>query len=67
MACSSFAYHSANPPSILLQPAHKIDASIPQAMTPPEYGLDEFVDGVEALDMPDDIAHKVADQTDPLS
>lgn len=24
-----------------------------QAMTPPEYGLDEFVVGVEALDMPD--------------
>ena len=30
-----------------------------QAMTPPEYGLDEFVDGVEALDMPDDVVHKV--------
>lgn len=28
-------------------------------MTPPEYGLDEFVDGVEALDMTDDVVHKV--------
>ena len=26
-----------------------------QAMTPPEYGLEEFVEGVEALDMPDDV------------
>lgn len=26
-----------------------------QAMTPPEYGLEEFVDGVEALDLPDDV------------
>ena len=26
-----------------------------QAMTPPEYGLEEFVEGVEALDKPDDV------------
>ena len=26
-----------------------------QAMTPPEYGLEEFVEGVEALDKRDDI------------
>lgn len=26
-----------------------------QAMTPPEYGLEEFVDGVEALDLEDDV------------
>ena len=33
----------------------------PQAMTPPEYGLDEFVDGVEALDDDEieDDGHKV--------
>lgn len=29
-------------------------AVVLQAMAPPEYGLEEFVDGVEALDMPDD-------------
>ncbi|CAN0547753.1 unnamed protein product, partial [Ectocarpus sp. 12 AP-2014] len=35
------------------------DECIFEAMTPPEYGLEEFVDGVEALDMPDDVINKV--------
>eukprot|EP00904_Undaria_pinnatifida_P010967 jgi/Undpi1/6/HiC_scaffold_1.g00006.m1 len=36
------------------------DEYIFEAMTPPEYGLEEFVEGVEALDMPDDVIKMAA-------